>query len=65
VTNHHVVDKAQTVEITTDGGTGKNYSAKVIGIDSRTDVALIPTDVAIHARIVGPPGNSRPSLDGA
>jgi serine protease Do len=42
VTNHHVVDKAQTVEITTDAG--KTYSAKVIGIDSRTDVALIKVD---------------------
>jgi len=42
VTNHHVVDKAQTVEITTDDG--KVYSAKVIGSDARTDVALIKVD---------------------
>ncbi|HKN08477.1 MAG TPA: Do family serine endopeptidase [Pseudomonadota bacterium] len=39
VTNNHVVDKAQAVEITTDDG--KTYSAKVIGTDARTDLALI------------------------
>jgi serine protease Do len=42
VTNYHVVDKAQTVEITTDDG--KTYSAKVIGTDERTDIALIKVD---------------------
>jgi serine protease Do len=42
VTNNHVVDKADTVEITTDDG--KTYSAKVIGTDSRTDVALIKVE---------------------
>ena len=44
VTNNHVVDKAQTVEITTDDG--KTYSAKVIGSDPRTDIALIKVEVA-------------------
>jgi serine protease Do len=42
VTNNHVVDKAKTVEITTDAG--KTYSAKVIGTDPRTDLALIKVD---------------------
>jgi serine protease Do len=42
VTNNHVVDKADTVEITTDDG--KTYSAKVIGTDARTDVALIKVE---------------------
>jgi serine protease Do len=42
VTNNHVVDKAQTVEITTDDG--KTYGAKVIGTDPRTDIALIKVD---------------------
>jgi serine protease Do len=42
VTNNHVVDKAQTVEVTTDDG--KAYSAKVIGTDPRTDVALIKVE---------------------
>jgi serine protease Do len=42
VTNNHVVDKAETVEVATDDG--KTYSAKVIGTDPRTDIALIKVD---------------------
>ena len=42
VTNNHVVDKAETVEVTTDEG--KTYTAKVIGTDPRTDLALIKID---------------------
>jgi len=42
VTNNHVVDKADHVDVTTDDG--KTYTAKVIGIDTRTDVALIKVD---------------------
>jgi serine protease Do len=39
VTNNHVVDKADTVEVVTDDG--KTYTAKVIGTDERTDLALV------------------------
>ena len=39
VTNNHVVDKATTVEVSTDDG--KVHAAKVIGTDPRTDLALI------------------------
>lgn len=42
VTNNHVVDHAQTVQVTTDDGT--KYSAKVIGTDPKTDLALIKID---------------------
>jgi serine protease Do len=42
VTNNHVVDKAEHVDVTTDDG--KTYTAKVIGTDTRTDVALIKVD---------------------
>jgi serine protease Do len=42
VTNNHVVDSADKVEVTTDDG--KTYSAKVIGTDARTDVALIKVE---------------------
>ena len=42
VTNNHVVDGADKVEVTTDGG--KTYTAKVIGTDPRTDVALIKVE---------------------
>jgi serine protease Do len=39
VTNNHVVDGADKVEVTTDAG--KTFMAKVIGTDPRTDIALI------------------------
>ena len=39
VTNNHVVDGADKVEVTMDDG--KTYTAKVIGSDPRTDLALI------------------------
>jgi serine protease Do len=42
VTNNHVVEKAETVQVTADDG--KSYSAKVIGTDSRSDLALIKVD---------------------
>ena len=42
VTNNHVVDGADKVEVTTDDG--KTYSAKVIGTDKRTDLALIKVE---------------------
>jgi serine protease Do len=44
VTNNHVVDGADKVEVTTDDG--KTYSAKVIGTDTRTDLALIKVEGA-------------------
>jgi serine protease Do len=42
VTNNHVVDGADKVEVTTDAG--KTFTAKVIGTDPRTDVALIKVE---------------------
>ena len=42
VTNNHVVDHANSVQITTDDG--KTYTAKVIGTDAKTDLALIKVD---------------------
>jgi serine protease Do len=42
VTNDHVVNNADTVEIKTDAG--KTYTAKVIGTDEKTDVALIKVE---------------------
>jgi serine protease Do len=42
VTNNHVVEGADKVEVTTDDG--KTYAAKVIGTDPRTDVALIKVE---------------------
>ena len=42
VTNNHVVDGADKVEVTTDDGTV--HKAKVIGTDPRTDIALIKVE---------------------
>ncbi|HLH89100.1 MAG TPA: Do family serine endopeptidase [Xanthobacteraceae bacterium] len=42
VTNNHVVDHATSVQVTTDNG--KTYTAKVIGTDPKTDLALIKVD---------------------
>ncbi len=42
VTNNHVVEKAESVQITTDDG--KIHNAKVIGTDPRTDLALIKVE---------------------
>jgi serine protease Do len=42
VTNNHVVDGADKVEVTADDG--KTYKAKVIGTDQRTDLALIKVE---------------------
>jgi serine protease Do len=42
VTNNHVVEKAENVQVTTDDG--KIHKAKVIGTDPRTDLALIKVE---------------------
>lgn len=42
VTNNHVVDHAKSVQVATDDG--KKYTAKVIGTDPKTDLALIKVD---------------------
>ncbi|MDA9497457.1 Do family serine endopeptidase [Bradyrhizobium sp. CCBAU 11357] len=42
VTNNHVVDHAQSVQVTMDDGT--TYTAKVVGTDPKTDLALIKVD---------------------
>jgi serine protease Do len=42
VTNNHVVDHANSVQVTTDGGA--IYTAKVVGTDPKTDLALIKVE---------------------
>jgi serine protease Do len=44
VTNFHVVEKANTVEVTTDDG--HVFTAKVIGADQQSDVALVKVESA-------------------
>jgi serine protease Do len=42
VTNNHVVDKADVVNVITDDN--KTHKAKVVGVDPRTDLALIKVE---------------------
>lgn len=42
VTNHHVIDKG--TEFTIIDNDGKEYSAKLVGADKRTDLALLKVD---------------------
>jgi serine protease Do len=42
VTNNHVVDGEKTLSVITDSG--KEYKARVIGTDSKTDLALLKID---------------------
>ena len=46
VTNNHVVDSAVEVEVVTDDD--KTMTAKVIGVDPKTDLALIKVDTTDH-----------------
>jgi len=42
VTNNHVVERGKSIEIQTDDN--KTYSAKVVGTDPKTDLALLKVD---------------------
>jgi S1-C subfamily serine protease len=48
LTNNHVVDGAQTIEVTFGGADQTRYKAKFIGADTRNDIALIKIDPAGH-----------------
>jgi Do/DeqQ family serine protease len=43
ITNNHVIEDAEKIEVTI-GNSSKNYTAKLVGADPRTDVALIKID---------------------
>jgi serine protease Do len=42
VTNHHVIEKADDIQVTT--ADGRTYDAEIKGVDPKTDVALIKID---------------------
>ncbi len=44
LTNRHVIEGADQVFVFLPGGHGKRFDAKIVGQDSRTDVALIKID---------------------
>ncbi len=54
LTNNHVVDEADSIMVRT--GDGKNYSAKVIGTDPKTDIAVIKVEATGLTPV--PKGNS-------
>jgi serine protease Do len=41
LTNNHVVDQATKIQVQLDGGDANKYTAKVIGVDENTDLAVI------------------------
>src|SRR5919204_56646 len=43
LTNHHVVEGATTIEVTFQGRSG-TYAARVLGVDTSRDVALLQVD---------------------
>src|SRR5664279_4046482 len=57
VTNNHVVDKAESVQVTTDDG--KLHEAKVIGTDPRSDLALIKVEGGSFPYVKLSDGNPR------
>jgi serine protease Do len=56
LTNDHVIDQATKIQVTLDGDAGK-YTAKVIGTDKDTDLAVIKIE-ADHELPVAKLGNS-------
>jgi len=45
LTNYHVVQGTQAIEVTFGGGDQSHYKAKLIGVDTRNDIALIQIDL--------------------
>ena len=62
LTNYHVVQGAQTIEVTL--GDQTRYKAKFIGEDTRNDIALIQIDTQGHKLTPLPLGDSRNLLVG-
>ncbi|HTZ76002.1 MAG TPA: trypsin-like peptidase domain-containing protein [Candidatus Aquilonibacter sp.] len=48
LTNNHVVDGAQTIEVTFGGSDKTRYPAKFIGADTRNDIALLKINPGSH-----------------
>lgn len=45
VTNHHVIDGAQTITVTLKNG--KSYPATIVGDDAKTDLAVLKIDASV------------------
>jgi putative serine protease PepD len=62
LTNYHVIQGAQTIEVTL--GDRSRYKAKLIGVDTRNDLALIKIDPGARKLTTLPLGDSRNLLVG-
>jgi S1-C subfamily serine protease len=62
LTNYHVIQGAQTIEVTL--GDRSRYKAKLIGVDTRNDLALIKIDSGTRKLTTLPLGDSRNLLVG-
>ena len=62
LTNHHVIEDARKLEVTL--ANGKKYSAKLIGSDPDTDVAVIKIEARREDLHVDPDGLFRQSQGG-
>ena len=58
LTNNHVVDGAQTIEVTFGGQDETHYKAKFIGADTRNDIALLKIVTGTHKLTPLPLGDS-------
>lgn len=47
VTNNHVIDDADEINVTLSGDGGQTYKAKVIGKDPKTDLAVLKIDAGV------------------
>jgi S1-C subfamily serine protease len=62
LTNYHVIQGAQTIEVTL--GDRSRFKAKLIGVDTRNDLALIKIDPGTRKLVTLPLGDSRNLLVG-
>ena len=56
LTNNHVIDKAETIQVTL--GDGRKFEAKLLGADARRDLALISIQSSDKEIVVAKLGNS-------
>jgi S1-C subfamily serine protease len=62
LTNYHVIQGAQTIEVTL--GDRSRFKAKLIGVDTRNDLALVKIDPGTRKLVTLPLGDSRNLLVG-
>ncbi|MGO9640093.1 MAG: S1C family serine protease [Candidatus Acidiferrales bacterium] len=56
LTNNHVIENAQAIEVTL--GDGSRFRAKLVGADTRNDIALLKIDPGNHKLVALPMGDS-------